>query len=159
MHSLSFACFSDEQSVWGWKCCPCTCLASAPVGLLLLFPCSLQWGQQGSTKEEQAFVFSSLTRMVRDNWKASKTKFQSFKRNNQSLCASKALESQGFKVLYTSYLFIQATNKGGLYLLSAYHVLGTYLSTLHEAVHLSLTTTQKHRCYQYPHSIDRETEA
>lgn len=60
-------------------------------------------------------------------------------------------------MLHTRYLFIQATDRGGLYLVSAYHVPGTYLSTLREAVHLSLTTTQKHKCYQYPHSIDRET--
>lgn len=39
------------------------------------------------------------------------------------------------------------------------HIPSTYLSTLPEAIHLNISKTQKHRCYQYPHFINEEIEA
>lgn len=69
------------------------------------------------------------------------------------------LASHDFEVFHTSYLFIEATNTSGSYLLSAYHVPGSYGTALREVAHLTVTMTQKHTCYQYPHSVDGEIAA
>lgn len=162
------ACLSSDLVMISWgggrSAAPCACLARALWVSSLCFLLHAVRPAGGAPWTIRTSIFSSLTQMIMNNYKASKNSCGKLQEKysivslkvfiflTQLLCANRAIHTTWFQsVLHSSPLDASYKQKCNL---PYKHCLPcTYLSTLHEVAHLNISMTQKHSCY-----FDEESE-